>query len=292
MTIAVASGKGGTGKTTVAVSLALSLEGSVVLMDCDVEAPNSHIFLHPIIAGEENVYISVPRIDESKCNGCGECSEICQFNAIVVPKNKPLLFLELCHGCGGCAMVCPKGAISEEKRKIGVVEEGWGMGIHSIHGSLSVGEPISPPIIKKIKQKQNTGETVIIDSPPGTTCPAVESVRGSDYAILVAEPTPFGLNDLILSVEMVKKLAIPCGVVLNRWDDERTIIEDYCLNEGIPIFLKIPEDRKIAEAYSRGVVLIDVIPELTTAFRELIGRIKKELSSQTGKVEPSCTNLL
>ena len=272
MIISVASGKGGTGKTIISTSLALSL-GEVQFLDCDVEEPNGYIFIKPQINERISVGIPVPEVDESKCNFCGKCAQICEFNAIVVIKKKVLFFPELCHGCGGCSYICPENAIKEVEREIGVIEKGRSGNIDFSHGILNVGEPMAPPLIKQVKGLITNNKDVIIDASPGTSCPVVETVKGSDFCLLVTEPTPFGLNDLILAVEMLKKLVIPCGVVINCADIGDDEVNKYCENENIPILMTIPWDRKIAEAYSRGTPLIEALPE----FRDKFSKLHKEI---------------
>ncbi len=271
MRIAIASGKGGTGKTTVAVNLAsvLTRDGlKVQYLDCDVEEPNGHIFLHPRITATEAVGIPVPVVDEAKCTGCRECAKVCQFHAIAVMK-KPLIFAELCHGCGGCALVCPTGAIREEKRTIGVVESGSAKGVAFVQGRLNIGEPMAPPLIRAVKQQALAGSVVILDAPPGAACPAVTTIRDADLVLLVTEPTPFGLNDLKLAVEMIRQLGIRQGVVINRADSGDQRVRDYCGHAGLPIMLELPDDRRIAEAYSRGEMAIEVVPDWTDHLRGL-----------------------
>jgi len=267
--MAVASGKGGTGKTTLAVGLATSLHGKVRLIDCDVEEPNCHIFLKPTITGTLPVSVPVPVVDEARCTACGQCGEICQYNAIASLKTKALVFPELCHGCGGCVKVCPASAISEDRRNIGDIRIGRSGDVEFVEGRLRVGEAQSPPLIRAIKRYCLEDGITLIDSPPGTSCPMVESVRGADYVILVTEPTPFGRYDLGLAVEVVRKLGIPFGVVINRADigDGRT--RDDCAAEGIRILLEIPDDRRIAEAYSRGEPALEAVPDLGGALRVL-----------------------
>jgi MinD superfamily P-loop ATPase len=280
MIIAVASGKGGTGKTLVATSLALSLGNDVQLLDCDVEEPNAHILLKPVFDRVETVSIPVPQVDESRCNYCGKCAEVCAFNAIAVVKDKVLVFPQLCHGCGACSYLCPPNAISEVGREIGVVEAGRAGKIDFIHGKLNVGEPMAPPLIRMVKQKIDPHRTVIIDVPPGTSCPVVEAISGSDFCLLVTEPTPFGLHDLRLAVEVVRKLGIPCGVVINRDmpGDSRT--EEYCSSEKIPVLLHIPLDMDIARLYSQGTTLIQGMPQWREAFVRLYGDIESLASLQ------------
>jgi len=271
MIVSVASGKGGTGKTLVATSLALSLSDNykVQLLDCDVEEPNANILLHLAVNQSQPVYIPIPKVDETKCTYCGKCAEVCAYNAIAVFKEKVLVFPELCHGCGACSYLCPESAITEEGRKIGVVERGDSGNLELIQGKLNVGEAMAPPIIREVKKYIDPANIIIIDVPPGTSCPVVESVEGSDFCLLVTEPTPFGLNDLALAVEVVKKLGIPCGVVINRVGVGNQEVEQYCHREGIPILLRIPLDRNIAMLYSQGIPLIEGMPRWREEFLRL-----------------------
>lgn len=285
MIIAIASGKGGTGKTTVATNLAISIGNNVRLLDCDVEEPNCHIFLKPEIVSTEKVGVPVPQVDEDKCTACGECGKICQFSAIVSLETKTLTFPELCHGCGGCTLVCPEKAIVEVSREVGVLERGQSGNIEFVHGSLRVGEAMSPPLIRAVKKYAKTDGITIIDAPPGTSCPVIESIKNSDYVILVTEPTPFGLNDLILAVGMVRELGIPFGVLINRASIGDGRVRDYCLQEDIKILLEIPDDRKIAEAYSRGEVVVDVLPELRDTFKELYSIVINEVSENAACIQ-------
>ena len=271
--IAVASGKGGTGKTLVATSLALSLEERVQLLDCDVEEPNAHLLLKPRFTKIESVYVPIPEIDEEKCTNCGKCSEVCAYNAIAAMKKKVLVFPELCHGCGACSYLCPEDAISEVGKEVGIVETGDADSIQFAHGKLNIGEAMAPPVIRKVKEFIDPESTVIIDVSPGTSCPVVESIRDSDFCLLVTEPTPFGLNDLILAVEVVRKLDIPCGVVLNRAGVGDNKVEEYCLKEKIPILLNIPLDTQIASYYSRGIPLVEGIPRWRGRFLDLFNSI-------------------
>jgi len=271
MIISVASGKGGTGKTLVATSLALSLEEKLdlQLLDCDVEEPNDHIFIKPDFTETIAVSVPVPQVDENKCTGCGKCAEVCAYNAIAVVKGKVLTFPDLCHGCGACSYLCPENAITEVGRKIGVVEVGNADGVKFAHGKLSIGQPMAPPIIRKVKEQVDKQRVVIIDASPGTSCPVVEAIRESDFCLLVTEPTPFGLNDLTLAVETVQKLGIPYGVILNRAGVGDGKTEEYCLKKNVPILMTIPLDTKIAELYSRGIPLVEGLPE----FRDIFLRI-------------------
>jgi MinD superfamily P-loop ATPase len=281
--ISVASGKGGTGKTLVATSLALSLEERVQLLDCDVEEPNAHLLLKPRFTKIESVYVPIPEVDEEKCTNCGKCSEVCAYNAIAAMKKKVLVFPELCHGCGACSYLCPEDAISEVGKEVGIVEIGHADGIQFAHGKLNVGEVMAPPVIRKVKEYIDHESTVIIDVSPGTSCPVVESIRGSDFCLLVTEPTPFGLNDLILAVEVVRKLDIPCGIVLNRAGVGDNKVEEYCLKEKIPILLTIPLDTQIASYYSRGIPLVTGIPHWRGRFLDLFDRVRSMAVSRVGQ---------
>jgi len=274
--ISIASGKGGTGKTTVATNLAVSLsQMDITLLDCDVEEPNVHLFLNPVIESSETFTIPVPEIDESKCTLCGKCSEICQFRAIVRIADTMLTFTDLCHSCGGCMEVCPSGAISETGRVLGFIEKGYKNGLRFIHGRLRVGEAMSPPLIKKVRKMAVNGGVTIIDAPPGTSCPVISAMKNSDFVILVTEPTPFGLNDLKLAVGAVKILGIPCGIVINRSDMGDDRVKGFAADEGIPVIMEIPFDRKIAESYSRGELIAESIPEYKNKFIGLYDNIRK-----------------
>ncbi|MDD5259019.1 MAG: ATP-binding protein [bacterium] len=279
MIISVASGKGGTGKTTVAVNLAMSIE-QAQLLDCDVEEPNAHIFLKPEITRQHEAYIPVPEIDAAKCNYCGKCATVCVYNAIAIlpgqdgKKGTTLIFPHLCHGCGACSTLCPKNAIKEVNRTIGIVEIGTCGKMEFVHGKLNIGEAMSPPLIRQVKEHLNSDKTVIIDAPPGTSCPVISSIQGSDYTILVTEPTPFGLNDLVLAVEVLKKLKIPFGVVINRSDLGNDKTDKYCQKENIPVLMKIPFKKEIAMAYSQGKLVIEAFPEYKELFKILYQTIK------------------
>lgn len=289
MIIAVASGKGGTGKTTVAVNLAAVAKTDVSLLDCDVEAPNAHLFLGGGAFGSEEqdacagpdrtdlavVGVAVPRIDEDLCDGCGECSRFCAYHAIVSFGTVPLVFPELCHGCGGCTLVCPRRAISEIDHRIGVIRQTTCGRITLIEGRLDVGRAMAPPLIRAVKARLIPGRDAILDAPPGTSCPMVATVRGADYVLLVTEPTPFGLHDLELAVATVRQLELPCGVVVNRAGCGDDRIQAFCRAQGLPVLAEIPDDRTIAETYARGALLVDALPHYRPLFSELADRVRR-----------------
>ena len=252
MIISIASGKGGTGKTTVATNLARSMGCNVQLLDCDVEEPNAHLFIHPSFEETEPFFMPVPEVNETWCTFCGKCADICQFKAIAVVNEHVLVFEELCHGCGGCWEVCPEGAITQGGRNLGVIQKGHSNGIEFIHGRLRVGEAMSPPLIKKVRSFENPDKLTIIDAPPGTSCPVIASMKDTDFVLLVTEPTPFGLHDLKLAVGATQILDIPLGLVINRSDLGDDRVRKYALQRRLPILMEIPFDRQIAEAYSRG----------------------------------------
>lgn len=276
MVIAVASGKGGTGKTMLSLSLAKASKEAVQILDCDVEEPNDHLFFKEDFYSSEIINILVPDINETLCDGCGECSKFCEYNAIATFTGKAMLFVEMCHACGGCKMVCPQKAITEREQRIGTVDKLQHGKLTLVQGKLDVGMAMAPPLIKAVKKQLENSKRVIFDAPPGTSCPAVETVHDSDFVILISEPTPFGLNDLVLAVEMLRALQRPFGVVVNRvgLGDDR--IHKYCQKEKIEILQEIPDDRKIAEAYANGKIIYDAIPEYRTLFDELSQKIWKE----------------
>jgi MinD superfamily P-loop ATPase len=286
MIISFLSGKGGTGKTTAAVNFALALadldQYSIQFLDCDVEEPNAHIFLKPDIAEIKPAGILVPVIDRVRCNFCATCQQVCAYNAIAVLKDDVLVFHELCHGCGGCTVLCPEQAVTETTREIGVIERGTRGSMEFIHGRLRVGEPMASPLIREVKKTaqhrrdtRTTGyeQITVIDVPPGTSCPVIEAVKSSDYAVLVTEPTPFGLHDLDLAVQTVRVMNIQYGVVINRSMGDDFLITDYCEKESIPLIMRIPFDRDIAVAYSRGEPIIGLKDEYRKKFRELFAKI-------------------
>jgi MinD superfamily P-loop ATPase len=280
MVISVASGKGGTGKTTIATNLAISLEGDVQLFDCDVEEPNAYLFIRPEFHETRIINTPVPEVDMEKCTLCGKCSDICQFKAIVVMSKTVLPFHELCHSCGGCMRVCPEKAITETGREIGVIERGSRNGLEFVHGKLRVGEAMSPPLIRKVREYARPEALTLIDAPPGTSCPVIAAMKGADFVLLVTEPTPFGLNDLKLAAGAVNILDIPCGLVINRSDMGDDRVREYAKSLGMPILMEIPFDRKIAEAYSRGEMLVEVMPVWKEKFLNLHHGIE-EIISQT-----------
>jgi MinD superfamily P-loop ATPase len=287
MIIAVASGKGGTGKTLIATSLALSLEKShkVQLLDCDVEEPDDYIFMNPVITHKETVSIPVPEVDKEKCDYCGKCSAVCTYKAIAVWGKQVMIFSQLCHGCGACSYICPKKAIKEQPRAIGILESGHSEGIAFVYGKLNVGEAMSPPVIRKVKSYEGNQEITIIDSPPGTSCPVITAVKNSDFCLLVTEPTPFGLNDLSLAVETVKELKIPCGVVINRNVNSDGEVERYCKEEGLPVLLTIPLDIEIARLYSRGITMVKGMPPWEKSFVELYQKIQEIVSARNSCIK-------
>ncbi|MEW6374536.1 MAG: ATP-binding protein [Thermodesulfobacteriota bacterium] len=288
MIISVASGKGGTGKTTVAVGLALSLADKsaerIQFIDCDVEEPNAFLFLKPEISHSSPVGLPIPKIDYSKCTFCGKCAEVCAYKAIAVVRNQVLLFPELCHGCGACTFFCPEKAVAEEEMEIGKIDEGSSGRIEFLQGRLNIGEPKATPLIRALKGRINPHGITIIDVPPGTSCQVIESVKGSDFSLLVTEPTPFGLNDLILAVETIRKLRIPLGVIINRDGIGDNSIDEYCEKENIPILMRIPMDRNIAIAYSKGIPVIQVNSHYKNRFHELYQKIfelsKKDMTEK------------
>jgi MinD superfamily P-loop ATPase len=274
MIVSIASGKGGTGKTSVAVNMALSIR-NVQLLDCDVEEPNAHLLLHPKISRIEPVYVLVPFVNEELCDYCGKCSKFCQYNAIFVSSEKIMIFPELCHSCGGCTAVCPQKAIKEDKHKIGTLKSGSAVDLELVYGELEVGEPMAVPIIREVKRQIDKSRNVVLDSPPGTSCPVIETVKGSDFCILVTEPTPFGLHDLKITVQVLEDMKIPFGVVINRAGIGDKKVYEYCKEKNIPILLEIPFQRRIAELYSKGIPFSLEMLEWKEKFEALFNETRK-----------------
>lgn len=277
MRVGIASGKGGTGKTTVATNLArvaVQENRSVVYLDCDVEEPNGQIFLRPEVKWRRPVTLPVPRVDAVACDNCGLCGEICRFSAIVCVGEKVLVFPQLCHSCGGCSLVCPVDAVAEVPREVGMITAGEVGEMDYLQGLLNIGETMSPPVIRALKLVAPTADLVIVDAPPGTSCPVVEAVRGCDKVLLVTEPTPFGLHDLELALDTVGRLEIPCEVVINRAGLNGNATREVCRSRGVEIALELPDSRAIAEAYSRGEMAVDANPDFRDRFLTLLGRIE------------------
>ena len=287
-TLAIASGKGGTGKTTVALNLAAVADQPVRLLDCDVEAPNDHLFIRPEQIEEHTSSVMIPAFDQELCDGCGRCKQHCRFNAIAVLGGKPMLFPELCHSCGACIPVCPHGAISEVQRPIGVVRRGTKDHISLVYGVLGIGEAKSPPLIGDVKNElrdgagdgagdwtgdEARGGLTIIDAPPGTSCPVVAAVKHCDYLLLVTEPTPFGLHDLKLAVGMAQALGLRHGVVINRCDLGDAQVRSFCIENHIPLLAELPFDRRVAEAYAAGKIPAMAVPDIAREYRRLYQRV-------------------
>jgi len=277
MIISVASGKGGTGKTTVSTNLAVAVGESVQLLDCDVEEPNAHLFMAPMYETLRPVTTPVPEVDPAKCTYCGKCGDICRFKAIVVAGETILTFEELSHSCGGCMAICPESAITEKERELGIIQIGHRNGIAFIRGKLRVGEAMSPPLIKQVLAYADPNLTTIVDAPPGTSCPVIEAMKPADFVLLVTEPTPFGLHDLKLALGAVRALGIPGGLIINRSDLGDDRVRDYARREGLPVLMEIPFDRRIAEIYSKGELIVERLPEWKQRFVELMDNIRLQI---------------
>lgn len=289
MVITIASGKGGTGKTLLATGLAQVVAAAgttpVHLLDCDVEEPNAALFLRPTLTQAEEVNVLVPKVDLERCTFCGRCAEVCAFHALAVVREQVLLFPELCHGCGSCARQCPSQAIVEESRHLGRVEAGGAGRVRFAQGLLDVGQAMATPVIRRLKEwampADHERALVVLDAPPGNACPVVEALRGSDYAVLVTEPTPFGLHDLVVAVELARdELGLPVGVVINRDGVGDRSVDDYCARAGVPILLRIPLDRRIAEAYSEGALWVDALPEYRQPLQRLYDDLRRRIGGE------------
>ena len=278
--IIVASGKGGTGKTTVAAALAMALKrglAEVQFLDCDVEEPDAGIYLKPAIDSSSEVTIEVPVIDAEKCNGCGECQPICQYNAIAMESGSIITYAELCRGCGACKLVCPTHAITENERRIGVIESGTSDNLIFHRGVLDIGQHSTLPLIESLKSMARTDVPTILDSAPGTASPVIPSVKGCDYCILVTEPTPFGLYDLELMVRVIREFGIPAGIIINKDEAWSSNIEKYASENGLPILMRVPLSREIASLCSRGVVLTEADPSWDDRFWTLYEEVERTI---------------
>lgn len=285
--IAVASGKGGTGKTMVATSLAVSLasEYAIHFLDCDVEAPNAHLFLNPELTNSFPATIPIPEIDPDLCIACGECVSVCQYHALAIIQRKILVFSQLCHGCGSCTLNCPVAAISETEKTIGMLQQGQTLhGISHYFGMLTVSEPMPSPIIHQLKKfPQDTADIIIVDSPPGASCAVVASIHDADYVLLVTEPTSFGLHDLKQMLGIISQTGAPAGVIINRDGIGDQGVETFLAQTSIPVVMKIPYQREIAIGLASGKVLTDFMPSYRRKFRDLFTKIKEQTSTFTGE---------
>jgi MinD superfamily P-loop ATPase len=278
--IAVASGKGGTGKTTVAAALALALRSKVErlqFLDCDVEEPNADLLLRPALNGGLPVSVRIPRVDLDTCSGCGQCREVCRYNAVAVVNGKALVFENLCHGCGGCVLACPERAISEEDKVIGRIDTGSRDNITFLRGVLNVGEPMATPVVRALRSRAGNDMLTVLDAPPGTACPVIATVKDCDYCILVTEPTPFGLYDLDLMFKVVTELGIPAGIVINKDDGSSEDIEQYASQNDIRILMRIPLSRETAVLYSKGFPLNHADKHWDGEFYRLYERVTNEI---------------
>ncbi|MFA5258040.1 MAG: ATP-binding protein [Opitutales bacterium] len=309
MIIAIASGKGGTGKTTVATSLVACLAGcdqSVAYVDCDVEAPNGHLFLHPSITSETETTRLVPQVDQNMCMHCEACVDSCHFNAIACLPKGTFVYEELCHSCGACALACPAGVITELPRPMGVIRVGNAGKASFVSGTLNVGVSVSTSVVHAAKSAVPKADWTLLDAPPGTSCPMIETVKGCDYVLLVAEPTPFGLHDLRLAIDVAKSMNLKCGVVVNRAQTEMAETRELCLCANVPILAEIPDDIAVAQAYSQGRLVIDAVPGLRQIFEGLAlrlsdeihpagdtaGKLRSALAAKTDTMRPTLLNNL
>ncbi|MDR3641954.1 MAG: ATP-binding protein [Humidesulfovibrio sp.] len=276
MIYAIASGKGGTGKTTVTASLAAVWDGPLTAVDLDVEEPNLHLFLAPEITAEEPAFLEVPVLDAARCILCGECAAFCQYKALSLMGKTLLVFPEMCHGCGGCIALCQEGALSPGGRELGHILEGSAGAARFLMGRLRVGEAMSPPLMRQVKARlrRDAAGDVLIDSPPGVSCPAVNAVMDADVIVLVTEPTPFGLHDFRLAVEAFRPLGKPLGAVINRAGIGDGRVQDFCREAGVPVWAELPFSRAVAEAYSRGEVAARAVPEMRGMFLALMARMR------------------
>lgn len=273
MNIAVLSGKGGTGKTTVSTNLALMLGANYI--DCDVEEPNGFLFLKPKKENEKKVNVDIPVIEEDKCTLCGVCVKACRFNALAKTKTNIMVFDKLCHSCGACGIVCPTGALQYQKKNMGIIEEGKKGDIVCKRGLLNIGEPMAVPILRELLNDLPQGIN-FLDSPPGTSCNVVSTLHHADAAILVTEPTAFGLHDLKMAVDLVKVFDLPFGLVINKYSEENKVLDEYINEENISVLGHIPYKKEAAKSYSKGDMLID-IDEYREAFSDTAEKIKEAL---------------
>jgi MinD superfamily P-loop ATPase len=288
MKIAVASGKGGTGKTTVAASLAFSIASNgerLLFLDCDVEAPDAHLFLKPDLDMHQEISIPIPEVMNDLCSQCGKCIEVCQFHALVLLGKNWLVFPQLCHGCGSCIRNCPENAILEKDNPIGLLESGWVRDvIQFAHGKLTIGEPMPTPVIRRLKQwgASNNSQITILDAPPGASCSVVETLRGTDFVLLVTEPTPFGVHDLKQMIGIIREMRLPAGILVNRDGEGTDEVTSLCAGENIPILMRIPFDREFAAGIAQGKTLVEIRPGYEKLFYTLYWRIRQIVEAKTG----------
>ncbi len=276
MLVTIASGKGGTGKTTIAVNLAVAAAAAglpVTLLDCDAEDPDCHIFLRPEGLTLEPFAVEVPAFARDLCDFCGRCGEVCRFNAIAALKDDVLIFPEVCHSCGGCWEVCPRGALKPAPRVVGEIRRGSARGVAFVEGRLTVGERTPVPIIREVKRRAAKDGLTIADAPPGTACPMVAAARGSDVVLLVTEPTPFGLYDLKLAAAVARELGLRRAVFVNRAGEGEEELRAYCAAEGLEIWGTLPDDRRAAEVYAGAGLIVDELPHYRRVFEDLLARL-------------------